>query len=140
MHGQQILKFSINILQQYNMLIQISQWYNYDYILLTVKLAFPIWIMSHVHYKCVIKHLCYVLEINFYILKPWRNVQTQDKKYETSPWIYVNQAVRKGCNPSSALFNMYIEDLLRNWKHKADAGKMFKETSTLTHSSSQTTK
>jgi hypothetical protein len=36
--------------------------------------------------------------------------------------IYINQRVRQGCNLSTALFNMYIEDLLRNWKYKADAG------------------
>ena len=32
--------------------------------------------------------------------------------------IYINQGVRKGCNLSPAPFNIYIENLLRNWKHK----------------------
>jgi len=34
--------------------------------------------------------------------------------------IYINQGVQQGCNLSRALFNIYIDDLLRNWKHKAD--------------------
>ena len=30
------------------------------------------------------------------------------------------------CNLSPALFNIYVEVFLRNWKHKADAGIMLK--------------
>ena len=30
------------------------------------------------------------------------------------------------CNLSQAHFNIYIDDLLRNWKHKADAGILHK--------------
>jgi len=40
--------------------------------------------------------------------------------------IYTERRVRQGCNLWPALFNIYIDDLLRNWKHKADAGIMFK--------------
>ena len=34
----------------------------------------------------------------------------------------INQGVRQGCNLSRAIFNIYIDDLLRNWKYKVDAG------------------
>jgi len=40
--------------------------------------------------------------------------------------IYINQGVRKGRNLSPALFNIYIDDLLRNWKNNADAGILLK--------------
>jgi len=39
---------------------------------------------------------------------------------------YFQKTVRQGCNPSPALFNIYIDDLLRNWKHKVEAGIMLK--------------
>jgi len=39
--------------------------------------------------------------------------------------IFIKQGVQ-GCNLSPALFNIYIDDLLRSWKHKADAGIMLK--------------
>jgi len=39
--------------------------------------------------------------------------------------IYINQGVWQWCNLSPALFKIYIDDLLRNWKHKADAGILF---------------
>ena len=32
--------------------------------------------------------------------------------------VYINQ----GCNLSPAVFNVCMDDLLRNWKHKVDAG------------------
>jgi len=40
--------------------------------------------------------------------------------------IYINQGVRQGCNLSPALFTIYTDDFLRNWKHNADAGIMLK--------------
>jgi len=40
--------------------------------------------------------------------------------------IYIKQGVQQWCNLSPALFNICIADLLRNWKHKADAGIMLK--------------
>jgi len=36
--------------------------------------------------------------------------------------MYINEGVRQGRNLSPAIFNIYIDDLLRNWKHKADTG------------------
>ena len=40
--------------------------------------------------------------------------------------IYINQGVRQGCNLSLALFIIYIDYLLRNWKHKVDTGIVLK--------------
>jgi hypothetical protein len=40
--------------------------------------------------------------------------------------ICISQGVRQECNLSLAVFNIYIEDLLRNWKHKTDAGLLLK--------------
>ena len=40
--------------------------------------------------------------------------------------IYINQGVRQVCNLSLALFNIYIDDLLRNWKYKVGSGIVLK--------------
>ena len=49
---------------------------------------------------------------------------TQEGKFLKK--IYINQGVRQRRNLSLTLFNIYIDDLLRNWKHKADAGTLLK--------------
>ena len=46
--------------------------------------------------------------------------------YKILDKIYINQGVRQGCSLSPALFNIYMDDLLRNWKHRVDAGIMLK--------------
>ena len=55
------------------------------------------------------------------------SVQTDTgRKILEKKYIYINQGVRQCCNLSPALFNVSIDDLLRNRKHKADAGILLK--------------
>jgi len=57
----------------------------------------------------------------------YKNVSVQiDTGRKILEKLFINQGVRQGCNLSPAVFDVYIDDLLRNWKRKADAGIMLK--------------
>jgi len=57
----------------------------------------------------------------------YKNISVQiDTGRKILEKIYINQAVRQGCNLSPALFNIYVDDRLRNWKHKVDASILLK--------------
>ena len=57
----------------------------------------------------------------------YKNIRIQiDTGKKILEKIYISQGVRQGCNLSLAVFNIYIDNLLRNWKYKVDAGVALK--------------
>jgi hypothetical protein len=58
----------------------------------------------------------------------YKNTSVQiDTERKILEKVYFNQGVQQGCNLSLALFDIYVDDLLRKRKHKADAGILLKK-------------